>query len=97
MPNDYVWLAFFWIDGKCYVNSCLAALNSRESLREKASPQDGSFLQLSRVQATTSTSDGPRLAITVHTDTVFKTDYTESSPSSEHPILELKRESFMAH
>ncbi|KAJ3824267.1 hypothetical protein F5880DRAFT_407776 [Lentinula raphanica] len=25
MPNDYVWLAFFWIDGKCYVNSCLAA------------------------------------------------------------------------
>ncbi|KAJ3875728.1 hypothetical protein F5051DRAFT_413479 [Lentinula edodes] len=84
MPNDYIWLAFFWIDGKCYVNSCLAALNSRESLREKASPQDGSFLQLSRVTAngthitsTESRSDGTRLAITVHTDTVFKTDYTD--------------------
>ncbi|KAF9077564.1 histone acetylation protein-domain-containing protein [Rhodocollybia butyracea] len=48
MPNNYVWLAFFWIDGKCYVNSCLAALNSRVSLREKAAPAE-SFLQLSPI------------------------------------------------
>ncbi|KAJ3910655.1 hypothetical protein F5879DRAFT_3433 [Lentinula edodes] len=103
MPNDYIWLAFFWIDGKCYVNSCLAALNSRESLREKASPQDGSFLQLSRVTAngthitsTESRSDGTRLAITVHTDTVFKTDYTDPSPSSEFSVLERKSGSILS-
>ncbi|KAJ3854324.1 histone acetylation protein-domain-containing protein [Lentinula lateritia] len=102
MPNDYIWLAFFWIDGKCYVNSCLAALNSRESLREKASPQDGSFLQLSRVTAngthissTESRSDGTRLAITVHTDTVFKTDYTDPSASSEFSVLERKSGSIL--
>ncbi|KAJ3810160.1 histone acetylation protein-domain-containing protein [Lentinula aff. lateritia] len=99
MPNDYIWLAFFWIDGKCYVNSCLAA---RESLREKASPQDGSFLQLSRVTAngthissTESRSDGTRLAITVHTDTVFKTDYTDPSASSEFSVLERKSGSIL--
>ncbi|OCH90895.1 hypothetical protein OBBRIDRAFT_729811 [Obba rivulosa] len=37
MPVNFVWLSFFWIMGKCYVNSFLALLNSRENLREKAS------------------------------------------------------------
>ncbi|KAJ6512187.1 hypothetical protein C8R47DRAFT_1314226 [Mycena vitilis] len=49
MPNNFVYLAFFWLLGKCYVNSVLAALNSRESLREKAQAPDGSFLNLSGV------------------------------------------------
>jgi len=49
MPNNFVYVAFFWLLGKCYVNSVLAALNSRESLREKAHPADGSFLNLSGV------------------------------------------------
>ncbi|KAI0700017.1 hypothetical protein C8T65DRAFT_289459 [Cerioporus squamosus] len=35
MPTNFVWLSFFWIMGKCYVNSFLALLNSRESLRDK--------------------------------------------------------------
>ncbi|KAE9403977.1 hypothetical protein BT96DRAFT_917149 [Gymnopus androsaceus JB14] len=90
LPTDYVWLAFFWIDGKCYVNSCLAALNSRESLRERAAPPEGSFLQLSQLpnshvlnitRSTPSTHEPPPLAITVQTDTVFQTDSLDS-PSS---------------
>ncbi|KIK69632.1 hypothetical protein GYMLUDRAFT_34017 [Collybiopsis luxurians FD-317 M1] len=92
MPSKYIWLAFFWIDGKCYVNSCLAALNSRESLREKASTQHGSFLQLSRITGvvefsrsqpdTTPDRNTMPLTINVHTDTVYKTDYIDS-PDSE--------------
>ncbi|KAI1794849.1 histone acetylation protein-domain-containing protein [Ganoderma leucocontextum] len=35
MPTNFIWLSFFWIMGKCYVNSFLALLNSREMLREK--------------------------------------------------------------
>ncbi|KAF8158319.1 hypothetical protein B0H34DRAFT_797722 [Crassisporium funariophilum] len=27
MPTNYVWLGFFWLIGKCYVNSLLAALS----------------------------------------------------------------------
>ncbi|KDR82712.1 hypothetical protein GALMADRAFT_238211 [Galerina marginata CBS 339.88] len=53
MPNNYVWLGFFWLIGKCYVNSLLAALNSRESLREQAAPQQGSFFQLTPFRAVT--------------------------------------------
>ncbi|KAF9492001.1 hypothetical protein BDN71DRAFT_1238899 [Pleurotus eryngii] len=50
MPTNFVWLSFFWVLGKCYVNSFLAALNSRDYLRERAmGHRDGSFLQLSQL------------------------------------------------
>jgi len=51
MAENYIWLGFFWLIGKCYVNSLLAALNSRESLREKVAPQEGSFFQLTPFRA----------------------------------------------
>ncbi|KAI0323462.1 hypothetical protein GY45DRAFT_1264520 [Cubamyces sp. BRFM 1775] len=35
MPTNFIWLGFFWIMGKCYVNSFLALLNSRDRLRDK--------------------------------------------------------------
>ncbi|KAF9534073.1 hypothetical protein CPB83DRAFT_422183 [Crepidotus variabilis] len=41
MPSNYVWLAFFWLIGKVYVNSLLAALNSRDHLREQFLGRDG--------------------------------------------------------
>ncbi|TDL21384.1 hypothetical protein BD410DRAFT_789822 [Rickenella mellea] len=34
MPSNFVWLIFFWVLGRFYVNSLLATLNSREVLRE---------------------------------------------------------------
>ncbi|TFK40616.1 histone acetylation protein-domain-containing protein [Crucibulum laeve] len=96
MPTNYIWLAFFWIMGKCYVNSALAALNSRSSLREKVGPQDGTFLQLSRYRGTASnvpespiaaefkqthSKEQPLpLAVNVHTQTVSKTDYGYMEP-----------------
>ncbi|KAH9933253.1 uncharacterized protein BXZ73DRAFT_101213 [Epithele typhae] len=36
MPTNLIWIAFFWLLGKCYVNSFLALLNSREQLRERS-------------------------------------------------------------
>ncbi|TDL21620.1 hypothetical protein BD410DRAFT_749441 [Rickenella mellea] len=33
MPDNLIWLCIFWMHGKLYVNSFLAMLNSRESLR----------------------------------------------------------------
>ncbi|KAG7443116.1 uncharacterized protein BT62DRAFT_935452 [Guyanagaster necrorhizus] len=51
MPNNYIWLAFCWIGGKCYVNSFLALLNCRYSLREKAGQKsDKTFMQFSLFQ-----------------------------------------------
>ncbi|KAF8194239.1 hypothetical protein BJ912DRAFT_959903 [Pholiota molesta] len=54
MPTNYIWLGFFWLIGKCYVNSLLAALNGRDSLREQVAPQDGTFLQLTPFRAVAS-------------------------------------------
>ncbi|KAH8104822.1 hypothetical protein BXZ70DRAFT_1005324 [Cristinia sonorae] len=33
MQTNQIWMVVFWIMGKCYVNSFLASLNSREGLR----------------------------------------------------------------
>ncbi|KAF8964200.1 hypothetical protein BDZ97DRAFT_916976 [Flammula alnicola] len=54
MPTNFVWLGFFWLIGKCYVNSLLAALNSRDSLREQVAPREGTFLQLTPFRAVVS-------------------------------------------
>lgn len=58
MPTNYTWLAFFWILGKCHVNSFLAALNSRNSLRNQAANHDPTFLQLSPMPATSLMTTG---------------------------------------
>ncbi|KAJ7794184.1 hypothetical protein B0H14DRAFT_2924080 [Mycena olivaceomarginata] len=84
MPNNFVYVAFFWLLGKCYVNSVLAALNSRESLREKAHPNSGSFLNLSGI-----TNSGvppamrkPSLSVNVEITSKTRTDYIYPPPPS---------------
>ncbi|TDL21609.1 hypothetical protein BD410DRAFT_789355 [Rickenella mellea] len=47
MPNNLVWMCFYWILGKLYINSFLAMLNSRGSLRELANPPNGMSYQIS--------------------------------------------------
>jgi len=90
MPNNFVYLAFFWLLGKCYVNSVLAALNSRESLREKAHPPDGSFLNLSNVPSgvISPTWRKPSLAVNVETAIITKSDYPQlpSTSTAEYNV-----------
>jgi len=50
MPTNFVWQSFFWVLGKCYVNSLLATLNSREYICEKARRQQNSFAELSNLE-----------------------------------------------
>ncbi|TDL19122.1 hypothetical protein BD410DRAFT_806061 [Rickenella mellea] len=52
MPNNSVWVSFFWSLGRLYINSFLATLNSREMLREAVLPIDGSLVQLSQIRST---------------------------------------------
>ncbi|KAJ7044021.1 hypothetical protein C8F04DRAFT_1071335 [Mycena alexandri] len=79
MPNNFVYVGFFWLLGKCYVNSILAALNSRESLRERAHPRDGSFLNMSGVTPSvvimSPTRRRPSLSVNVDTAILSKADY----------------------
>ncbi|KAH9060488.1 hypothetical protein EDB87DRAFT_1727831 [Lactarius vividus] len=40
LPTSLIWLAFFWAMTKCYVNSLLAMLNSRDHIRSRQSTTD---------------------------------------------------------
>lgn len=83
-PKDYIWEAFFWLLGKFYVNSLLATLNSRDSLRERATPKE-TFLHLSGFQLGPTTERGSMsqqsvgpLVVAVEREMVTKSDYLES-------------------
>ncbi|OBZ69062.1 hypothetical protein A0H81_11094 [Grifola frondosa] len=90
MPTNFVWLSFFWVMGKCYVNSFLALLNSRGSLREKVSR---AAVQLGNVGNGRSfhsfnISSGPVLVrkpsdggleVNVETTTEYITDYPQTA------------------
>ncbi|KAK0244369.1 hypothetical protein EDD85DRAFT_807734 [Armillaria nabsnona] len=93
MPNNYIWLAFCWIGGKCYVNSFLTSLNCRDSLREKAarssdttSPQLSTFKAASAgtlhppARALSKTSSLTLLMADVHSSTVTKTEGSAMTP-----------------
>lgn len=41
--TSLIWRAFFWLSGKCYVNSFLAMLNSRDYIRERSNNINDSF------------------------------------------------------
>ncbi|PBK74694.1 hypothetical protein ARMSODRAFT_1000472 [Armillaria solidipes] len=93
MPNNYIWLAFCWIGGKCYVNSFLASLNCRDSLREKAarssdttSPQLSTFKAASAgtlhppARALSKTPSRMPLMIDVRSSTITKTEGSAMTP-----------------
>ncbi|KAK0449243.1 hypothetical protein EV421DRAFT_1400578 [Armillaria borealis] len=93
MPNNYIWLAFCWIGGKCYVNSFLASLNCRDSLREKAaqssdttSPQLSTFKAASAgslhppARALSKTPSLTQLMIDVRSSTITKTEGSAMTP-----------------
>lgn len=97
VPADYIWEAFFWLLGKFYVNSLLATLNSRDSLREKASPKEGTFLHLSGVQVGTSATRGTvglqittPLVVAVQKESVSKSDYAYSVQSPANSEMSMQ-------
>ncbi|TDL19123.1 hypothetical protein BD410DRAFT_842368 [Rickenella mellea] len=51
MPNNFVWMSFFWSLGRLYINSFLATLNSRERMRGSLLPTDGTLVQLSQTRS----------------------------------------------
>jgi hypothetical protein len=82
MPENFVYVAFFWLLGKCYVNSVLAALNSRESLREKAHPKSVSFLNLSGMPSGALPPVMRKPSLAVNVEVVSATDYAYPPPSA---------------
>ncbi|KDQ62584.1 hypothetical protein JAAARDRAFT_465119 [Jaapia argillacea MUCL 33604] len=90
MPTNFVWLSFFWVLGKCYVNSFLAMLNSRENICEKARrvptfvelghlPDAGAPTPPSPTKKSFFGKRGVTLAVIVETTTERSTDYLRNA------------------
>jgi len=46
MPTNFIWIGFYWITGKCYVNSIMAALNARDLIRDRAALSGSTFAHM---------------------------------------------------
>ncbi|KAI9443471.1 hypothetical protein H4582DRAFT_2096011 [Lactarius indigo] len=75
-PSSMIPVSFLWIMGKCYLNSLLAMLNSRDHVREQSSaghPNNAFNLSSIRIQppseAHVSKSKQPGVSVTVHRST----------------------------
>ncbi|KAH9060506.1 hypothetical protein EDB87DRAFT_1683737 [Lactarius vividus] len=75
-PSSLIPVAFFWIMGKCYVNSLLAMLNSRDYVREQLStgnPDNASNLSSIRIEPLSEAYGTkyrqPGVSVTVHRST----------------------------
>ncbi|KAI0794838.1 hypothetical protein C8Q75DRAFT_730701 [Abortiporus biennis] len=55
-PNTMIFVAFFVILPKFFLNSVLATLNARDDLREKFQKENSASIQLSKINVITSTS-----------------------------------------
>ncbi|EPQ52834.1 hypothetical protein GLOTRDRAFT_112100 [Gloeophyllum trabeum ATCC 11539] len=86
-PTSFIWLSFFWVLGKCYVNSLLGMLNSRQHVREKGH-QRPTFVELDVTNPSDSsgrsgrprrTDNGENMGIAISVETTTKHDFPQSS------------------
>ncbi|KAJ3517446.1 hypothetical protein NLJ89_g500 [Agrocybe chaxingu] len=78
MPTNYIWLGFFWIIGKCYVNSVMAALSlfSQDLVQMGSNHQPQLEQEIVKDDKEGGYLDpGQALAVNVKTQTVTKTDF----------------------
>lgn len=96
VSNSLIWLAIFWVMSKCYVNSLLAMLNSRDYIRsrdqstgDRSNTTDNSF-KLSSIRIE------PGVAVTVHRPTTSefgrrKSDHGHDHDLDEKPTFEIPK------
>ncbi|KAF8261545.1 hypothetical protein EI94DRAFT_1833265 [Lactarius quietus] len=90
-PSSMIWIAFFWVGSKCYINSLLAMLNTRDYIRDRSitDNQDNAY-NLSSIrleppnEAYGSKSRQAGVTVTVHHSTASdfvrsKSDHTKGT------------------
>jgi hypothetical protein len=96
--SSLIWMAFNWVMSKCYVNSLLAMLNSRDHLRDRppaswSNHENGVNMSSFRVDNTYGTKSGPAgVSVTVHRSTTSnfarnKADH-DAEPTFEVPKID---------
>ncbi|KAF8258896.1 hypothetical protein EI94DRAFT_1790796 [Lactarius quietus] len=78
-PTNMIWEALFWVASKCYINSLLAMLNTRDHIRGRlATDNDLSLVRFKPPgEAYDSQSKRPGVAVTVHRSTASNSDFQD--------------------
>jgi hypothetical protein len=87
-------MAFFWVESKCFVNSLLAMLNTRDYVRNRSTtdnPESAYNLPSARLEPRSSSKAGQAgVTVTVHRSTASdfaqtKSDHNITGPTVEDP------------
>ncbi|KAN0135322.1 hypothetical protein V8E53_006887 [Lactarius tabidus] len=95
-PSNMIWLAFYWVESKCFVNSLLAMLNLRDYIRDRSTTDNVDIAYSLASMRLRPPSDAygfksrqPGVTVTVHHSTTSdfaqsKADHT-TEPTVEDP------------
>ncbi|KAH9045089.1 hypothetical protein EDB84DRAFT_781442 [Lactarius hengduanensis] len=103
-PSSLVWLPFFWAMSKCYVNSLLAMLNSRDHVRDRSTtdnPDNAFNLTSIRIEPPSETygskSSQPGVSVTMQRSTTSNFGLNKSDHGAEPTFEVPKQDASITH
>ncbi|KAH9176664.1 hypothetical protein EDB89DRAFT_86589 [Lactarius sanguifluus] len=96
-PSSLIWLAFYWAMTKCYVNSLLAMLNSRDHIRDRSTDNPNNAFNLTSIrieppsETGRSKSSQPGVSVTVQRSTTSNFGLNKSDHGVE-PAFEVPKQ-----
>jgi len=85
-PTSMIWVAIYWTMGKCYVNSLLAMLNSRDYVRNRSTTDHPEHATLSSIRIRPSRDaygSQSGVSVAVHRSTPMDFGRNKSDPDEE--------------
>ncbi|KAH8989273.1 hypothetical protein EDB92DRAFT_882118 [Lactarius akahatsu] len=93
LPTNMVWLAFSWAMSKCYVNSLLAMLNSRDYIRDRRDQSDSgnpdNAYHLSSMRVGKLSASEAAVCVSVHRSTTL--DYGRNKSDHDEATFEVTK------
>ncbi|KAH9083777.1 hypothetical protein EDB83DRAFT_2512088 [Lactarius deliciosus] len=103
-PSSLIWLGFYWAMTKCYVNSLLAMLNSRDHVRDRSTtdnPNNAFNLTSIRIEPPSETggskSSQPGVSVTIQRSTTSNFGLNKSDHGVEPTFEVPKQDASIVH
>ncbi|KAH8985981.1 hypothetical protein EDB86DRAFT_3215793 [Lactarius hatsudake] len=96
-PSSLIWLAFYWAMTKCYVNSLLAMLNSRDHVRDRSTDNTNNAFNLTSIRIEPPSETGgskssqPGVSVTIQRSTTSDFGLNKSDHGVE-PTFEVPKQ-----
>lgn len=87
-PSNMIWLAIYWVENKCFINSLIAMLNIRDYVRDRGQlttdvPENLSSIRFDSFEPSSGSKSGqPGVTVTVHHSTLGSTASDDSRANS---------------